>query len=119
MEKALIDASMKVTKTTKDLTTQHAEADSKLITVPEKVPQCADEVIIDHDMRELVRKDLLNLGQTIPSWKRRGIAPVLVTLFGEEIKDLRRNGHSWESIVKVIRKHGLHVSEEALKLYLN
>jgi uncharacterized membrane protein len=74
-----------------------------------------DEALIDAETREAVRKDLLELAQTLPPWKRRSIAPVLAKLFSEEIKILRQGGHGWDSIVKIIRKHGLHVSRTFLK----
>jgi hypothetical protein len=74
-----------------------------------------DEALIDSDTREAIRKELLELAKTLPPWKHRSIAPVLAKLFGEEIKTLRQGGHSWDSIVKIIRKHGLHVSRTFLK----
>jgi hypothetical protein len=74
-----------------------------------------DESLIDPEIRDLIHKDLLKLSKTPYRSKNQSIAPALANAFSEEIKAVRKQGHSWESIIKVIRKHGLRVSEEALK----
>jgi hypothetical protein len=120
MEKVLEDVSAKgSTSAIREFARKFSEADLNLPDMPEALASetCTDvdETVIDRDTREAIREELLELAKTLPAWKHRSIAPVLAKTFGEEIKALRNNGHSWEAIAKVMRKHGLRVSKELLK----
>jgi hypothetical protein len=103
-------------KEEKNMKGKKARIEHKPVVPDDSAPE-ADmyETQIDLETREAIRKELLELAQTPPSWKRRSIAPVLVKYFGTEIKASRARGHGWGHIAKIIRKHGLHVSEAYLK----
>jgi hypothetical protein len=116
MENAVKECDAKATKAMKDFVEKAVEIASSPVIKAFVDPK---ENLIDLETREAIRKELLALAQTPSPAKHKTIAPILAKYFCMEINAVKEQGHGWDSILKIIRKHGLHVGREYLKSHVN
>jgi hypothetical protein len=106
----------------KAITEKSGEAMEMLLTTAtssEKIstkPPVQSHSRIDAKTDSAIRKDILQLSQAVANPQSRSIAPMIVEVFGDEIKTARSAGHGWDSISKIFRKHGLRIGKKSLRV---
>jgi hypothetical protein len=70
---------------------------------------------LDPKVDTAIREALRTLAATPGRGTRVSIAPQLIEAYGDELRAARKQNHSWHTVARIFRAHGIHIGENALK----